>query len=115
MPVCNGVKKNILPERIDDGTGNGRRNSKTKSAGKKISPAAGGNGWHWAAPSLHKPQLLFLDEATSGADPIARRKFWQIIQNLAQSGRNRNCNDAFHGRSAAVLQDRFSASRKNAD
>ena len=35
---------------------------------------------------IHKPRLLFLDEATSGADPRARRKFWQIIQNLAQSG-----------------------------
>lgn len=35
---------------------------------------------------IHKPQLLFLDEATSGADPRARRNFWRIIQDLAQSG-----------------------------
>lgn len=35
---------------------------------------------------IHKPKLLFLDEATSGADPRARKNFWQIIQSLAQKG-----------------------------
>ncbi len=35
---------------------------------------------------IHKPKLLFLDEATSGTDPRARRSFWQIITELAQSG-----------------------------
>jgi ABC-2 type transport system ATP-binding protein len=35
---------------------------------------------------LHKPRLLFLDEATSGADPNARRLFWQIIYHLAAAG-----------------------------
>jgi ABC-2 type transport system ATP-binding protein len=39
-----------------------------------------------AAALLHRPQILFLDEPTSGADPFARREFWQRITALAASG-----------------------------
>ena len=35
---------------------------------------------------MHSPRLLFLDEATSGADPRTRRSFWQLIQTLAGEG-----------------------------
>jgi ABC-2 type transport system ATP-binding protein len=35
---------------------------------------------------LHQPELLFLDEPTSGADPFARREFWQRITALATAG-----------------------------
>lgn len=35
---------------------------------------------------MHSPKLLFLDEATSGADPRARRDFWQLIENMAAQG-----------------------------
>lgn len=35
---------------------------------------------------IHLPQILFLDEATSGVDPRARKQFWQIIQQLASQG-----------------------------
>src|SRR5574341_1382287 len=35
---------------------------------------------------VHQPQLLFLDEPTSGVDPEARRAFWDIIYTLAESG-----------------------------
>ncbi|MGQ9745962.1 MAG: ATP-binding cassette domain-containing protein [Dissulfurimicrobium sp.] len=39
-----------------------------------------------AASLMHSPQILFLDEPTSGVDPIARREFWTRINALAESG-----------------------------
>ena len=35
---------------------------------------------------LHEPPILFLDEPTSGVDPIARRTFWDLIYQLSSSG-----------------------------
>ncbi len=38
------------------------------------------------AAILHKPAIIFLDEPTSGVDPIARRRFWELINELAAGG-----------------------------
>jgi ABC-2 type transport system ATP-binding protein len=35
---------------------------------------------------LHEPPLVFLDEPTGGVDPLSRRRFWQLIAELARGG-----------------------------
>jgi len=35
---------------------------------------------------LHSPSILFLDEPTSGVDPISRRNFWRLIRQMGESG-----------------------------
>jgi ABC-2 type transport system ATP-binding protein len=35
---------------------------------------------------LHKPPVIFLDEPTSGVDPITRRQFWDLIHQMAGEG-----------------------------
>jgi ABC-2 type transport system ATP-binding protein len=39
-----------------------------------------------ACSLMHEPEILFLDEPTSGVDPLARRDFWSRINALAQRG-----------------------------
>jgi ABC-2 type transport system ATP-binding protein len=35
---------------------------------------------------LHKPPIIFLDEPTSGVDPLSRRRFWELIHQMAGEG-----------------------------
>jgi len=35
---------------------------------------------------LHEPHIIFLDEPTSGVDPISRRNFWNLINEMSQAG-----------------------------
>ena len=47
-------------------------------------------GWKqrvaFGAAIMHEPDILFLDEPTSGVDPLARRAFWTMINRLADAG-----------------------------
>lgn len=47
-------------------------------------------GWKqrvaFGASVMHQPEILFLDEPTSGVDPLARRQFWRLIDDFARSG-----------------------------
>ncbi|MHB1127388.1 MAG: ABC transporter ATP-binding protein [Bacillota bacterium] len=48
------------------------------------------SGWRqrlaFACAVLHKPPLIFLDEPTSGVDPVSRRRFWRMLYDMAASG-----------------------------
>jgi ABC-2 type transport system ATP-binding protein len=57
--------------------------------GKLMTGALPG-GWKqrvaFGAAVMHEPSVLFLDEPTSGVDPLARRAFWKIINSFADRG-----------------------------
>jgi ABC-2 type transport system ATP-binding protein len=39
-----------------------------------------------ACSLIHKPEILFLDEPTTGVDPVSRRDFWKILSDLQKNG-----------------------------
>ncbi|MDE6555483.1 MAG: ABC transporter ATP-binding protein [Duncaniella sp.] len=47
-------------------------------------------GWKqklaFAAATIHRPEIVFLDEPTGGVDPVTRRKFWELIYRAPSDG-----------------------------
>lgn len=47
-------------------------------------------GWKqklaFASSTIHRPDIVFLDEPTGGVDPVTRRKFWELIYRVASEG-----------------------------
>lgn len=47
-------------------------------------------GWKqklaFAASTIHRPDIVFLDEPTGGVDPVTRRKFWELIYRVSSEG-----------------------------
>jgi ABC-2 type transport system ATP-binding protein len=80
-----GLSNDIIKERMTWVTQmaglEGREQSLTKtlSGGWKQRLALG-------CAILHEPQILFLDEPTSGVDPVSRRRFWDLINELSGQG-----------------------------
>ncbi|WP_370022364.1 ABC transporter ATP-binding protein [Planotetraspora sp. GP83] len=60
----------------------------TESANKRIRQLSGGQRRRVdvALGVIGRPELLFLDEPTTGFDPEARRNFWELIEGLAHDG-----------------------------
>ncbi|MFC6579010.1 ABC transporter ATP-binding protein [Planomonospora parontospora] len=60
----------------------------TEKAGKRVRELSGGQRRRVdvALGVIGRPELLFLDEPTTGFDPEARRRFWDLIQGLAHRG-----------------------------
>jgi ABC-2 type transport system ATP-binding protein len=81
-----GVPKNVRAERIE------RALAMADLAGKRsMRTSLLPGGWKQrlalGAAILHDPPVLFLDEPTSGVDPIARRQFWDLIDDLSRARR----------------------------
>ncbi|HEV8599539.1 MAG TPA: ABC transporter ATP-binding protein [Gemmatimonadales bacterium] len=62
------------------------------SLGERTRQLAGSLSGGWkqrlalACATTHSPELVFLDEPTAGVDPLARRRFWELIGQRATSG-----------------------------
>jgi ABC-2 type transport system ATP-binding protein len=59
----------------------GRENTRTKDLA---------GGWRQrlalGCAILHEPRIVFLDEPTGGVDPVSRRQFWRLIEEMSRSG-----------------------------
>lgn len=80
-----GLRKKAQDERINWALSTfGLQNYQDTNAGNL--PLGYKQRLSFAAALMHEPEILFLDEPTSGVDPLARREFWQRTNALAEMG-----------------------------
>ncbi|TSA51188.1 MAG: ABC transporter ATP-binding protein [Sphingobacteriales bacterium] len=80
-----GLRKNILKERTEELISELGMESFRKELIKNI-PLGWKQKLALSVAMIHKPKIVFLDEPTSGVDPITRRQFWDLIYNAAEKG-----------------------------
>ena len=80
-----GVHGVARRQRIEDLLGFARL---TEFTGRRAAALSGGmqKKLALACTLIHSPQVIFLDEPTTGVDPISRREFWDILGNLHVAG-----------------------------
>ena len=80
-----GVERNLQKSRIEEMIHHAGLSGYEKTLVRNLSGA-----WRQrlalVCAIVHKPQILFLDEATAGVDPISRREFWDLIYEMAGNG-----------------------------
>lgn len=80
-----GVPKNTLRERAKQ---MGQRLDMTSDLTRLVSdiPLGRKQRLAFSVSTIHRPEVVFLDEPTGGVDPIARRLFWEMIYEASESG-----------------------------
>ncbi len=79
------VPTNVLKERIDWALTMSNLHEQSRTLTRDLP-----GGWKQrlalGCAVLHRPPILFLDEPTSGVDPISRRQFWDLIHQMSDEG-----------------------------
>lgn len=62
---------------------------------------------------IHKPDVLFLDEPTTGVDPVSRKEFWGMLRRLKEQGITIIASTPIHRRSAPMRPHRLHQRRRD--
>jgi len=79
------IEKKTLKQRIQESLNELNMNGFASSLVRSL-PLGWKQRLAFATALLHRPQIVFLDEPTSGVDPIVRREFWELIYQTAATG-----------------------------
>jgi ABC-2 type transport system ATP-binding protein len=79
------IEKKTLKQRIQESLNELNMNTFARELVRSL-PLGWKQRLAFATAMLHHPQIIFLDEPTSGVDPIVRREFWSLIYKTAATG-----------------------------